>query len=100
MRLPNDVSLSAGDRAEIVQQLFGVLEALSGRAARASGRPATSSIPLAFKVKTTSARSSRFTSGSSWARALEMLRSRSISRRQRPGRCDRRGPRVVRLRRG
>jgi hypothetical protein len=48
------------------------------------GKPATSSIPLAFKVSTTSLKSSRFTSGSSCA--ARPACSRSVQRRtQRPG---------------
>ena len=48
------------------------------------GKPATSSIPLAFKVSTTSARSSRFTSGNSCAARCAC--SRSVHKRtQRPG---------------
>ena len=74
MRRPNDVIPVASDQARPDRSAIAPRSPSAFGSGGSSQRKfAMSSIPLAFKVSTTSARSSRFTSGSSCAGALEMF---------------------------
>ena len=88
------------ERAKIGEQLFARFRALSDRAARASETPPRLRLRSPSSVRTTSARSSRFTSGSSCGAPFEMFALRPEPQAVARARCGPRGPRVDRRQRG